>query len=172
MLETKLARVESEYLCKKHQKSKDNTPPYPLPCPKLHKGDSEPDTRKEERLHKILLHIQQVPLESVYKCRTLILLSFAFLSAHDYKRSIWVLTGNISQECTSQERTKEDGSPRIRGNADKCAEDQDHQDDVGDVVESSEVILDIAAEERRKEEFCYQRGYNSHADGGYNRAAN
>lgn len=83
-----------------------------------------------------------------------------------------MFTRDISQECTSQKCTEEDGSPRICGNTDKCAEDQDHQNDVGDVVEPSEVILDIAAEQWREEILCYQGGYNSHSDRGYDRAAN
>lgn len=118
------------------------------------------------------MHVHQVPLKSMHKGRALVFLPLPLLAVHHHKRPLGVLAGDIGQECTGQERTKEDGCPGESSNGDERAEDQRHQDDVGDVVVPRKVVLDEAAEDGRKEPLGDNGGHNGHAYRCDNRAPN
>lgn len=87
--------VQKPYLGKHHEKGVDDASPYSLACPELHKGDSKTNTSEEQRLHKVLLDVHKVALESMDEGWALVCKFFAFLSAHDDKWSVGMLAWYI-----------------------------------------------------------------------------
>lgn len=103
----------------------------------------------------------------MHKSRALIRFSLALFPARHNERSIRMLAGKIGEECAGQESTEQNRSPCVRGNADKRTQDQDHQDDVGDVVVPRKVVLDVFPEDRREEVLCDNGRDYRHGDRGY-----
>lgn len=83
--------MRSIYLGDCHQKSEYYPPPNPLARPQLNKRNREPNAGKEQRLHQVLLHPEEVYLKGVHKGGAFIYFSFTFLARHDNERPLGVL---------------------------------------------------------------------------------
>jgi hypothetical protein len=159
-------------LCKDHQQSKQHSTPNPHARPKLHKRNRKPYTREEQRLHQILLHVNQVSLEGMHERWRLVGLSLALLATRDYERRLWVLARDVCEEGSCEESPEKYGCPSVCGDGDEGTQDEYHEDKVGDVVVSREVIFDVLAKQRREDILCDDRCDNCHCDGGHDGAAN
>lgn len=107
------------YLRKSHKQSIQNPLPDPLARPKLHKRNSKPNTRKEQRLHKIFLRIQEIPLKGMREFRTFALLPLTFFPAHYDEWALGVFTGEIGEEGSREEGAEEHGCSCVCGDADE-----------------------------------------------------
>jgi hypothetical protein len=140
--------------------------PDGLASPQLPEWNGKTNAGEERGLQDVRLRTKEVLFKGVNERGRLVWIRLAMFAVEDHEGRIWVDARQRAEEGAGQECAVEHRCSREASDAEKGAEHENHEQDVGDVLEASEAILKVPAEDRAGKIFCGQRGEDTHGDAG------